>query len=231
MRGIYTDQQSRRSCIAFLIAASAVLHPPLAVGQAEQRTVVTSAAITLSDFLADPDMNWLRLNLARAKAVLIAPGIIKAALVVGGSGGRAVALAHDAKTGHWVGPAFYTLVTGSVGLQAGVSSSDIVILVMTDVGLRRLLSNTFHLGADVSVAVGPVGRGARTELTDFVSFSRTEGAYIGLDLTGTIVTATDDWNQIYYGQAVQASDILVRHTVHNRQANELIGLLATATKK
>ena len=232
MRGDFTLRQSRRSWAALLLTASVAFHPLQAAAQAEQRTLVTSAAMILSDFLADSDMNWLRLNLVRAKAVLIAPGIIKAALVVGGSGGRAVAVAHDPGTGSWVGPAFYTLLTASVGLQAGVSSSDVVTLVMTDVGLQRLLSNTFHMGGDASIAVGPIGRGARTELVaDFVSFSRSEGVYIGLDLRGTVVTPANDWNQVYYGQAVQASDILVRHAVHNRQANELIGLLATATKK
>jgi SH3 domain-containing YSC84-like protein 1 len=232
MRGIFTLDQVRRSCVALVIAAPFVLHPPLALAQPEQRSLVTAAVQTLSDFLVDPDMNWLRLNLPRAKAVLIAPGIIKAAVVVGGSGGRAVAAAQDARTGRWVGPAFYTLVTASVGIQAGVSSSDVVTLVMTDVGLQRLLSNTFHMGGDISMAIGPIGRGAQTELVaDFVSFSRSEGAYLGLDLRGTSVTAADDWNQLYYGQAVKAADILVRQTVHNRQANELLGFLAAATKK
>jgi lipid-binding SYLF domain-containing protein len=231
MHGNVTLAQSRRNWVALLIAASVALHSSQAAAQAEQRTLVTSAALTLTEFLADPDMSWLQLNLSRAKAVLIAPGIIKAALVVGGSGGRAVAVAHDPKTGHWVGPAFYTLLTASVGLQAGVSSSDVVTLVMTDVGLQRLLSNTFHLGSDVSIAIGPVGRGTRTELVaDFVSFSRSAGGYVGLDLGGTVVRPADDWNQLYYGRAVAPSDILVREAVHNRQANELLGLLATATK-
>jgi lipid-binding SYLF domain-containing protein len=231
MRGNITLTRSRRNWGALLITASVALHASPAIAQAEQRTLVTSAAVTLTEFLADPDMNWLRLNLSHAKAVLIAPGIIKAALVVGGSGGRAIAVAHDPKTDHWVGPVFYTLLTASVGFQAGVSSSDVVTLVMTDVGLQRLLSNTFHMGGDVSIAVGPVGRGTQSELVaDFVSFSRSAGAYVGLDLRGTVVTPADDWNRLYYGRAVQPSEILVRQAVHNRQANELLGLLATAAK-
>ncbi len=225
-------KQIGRGCVASLLAFSIMLYAIPALAQADQRSLVTAAVVTLSDFLADPDMDWLRLNLARARALFIAPGIIKAALVVGGSGGRALAVAHDPKTSHWVGPAFYTLVAASVGIQAGVASTDVVTLVMTDAGLQRLLSNAFHMGGDISIAVGPVGRGARTELVaDFVSFSRSEGGFIGLDLSGTAVTPADDWNEMYYGHAVNAADVLVRQAAHNRQANELLGLLATATRK
>ena len=214
-----------------LVAALIALSPACAIAQAEQRTLVTSAKVTLSDFIGDPDMNWLRANLGSAKAVFIAPEIIKAAFVVGGSIGHAVALVRDSKTGSWTGPAFYTLATASVGLQAGISSSDVVTLVMTDVGLQRLLSGTPHMGGDASLAVGPIGRDSRTELiTDFVSFSRAEGAYIGLDLAGTSITPANDWNQLYYGRVVGISEILVPNGVHNTQADELIGVLVTATK-
>ena len=223
---------SRRSCVAFLIAAAATLHAPLVAAQADQRALVTAAAVTLADFLAIPSMTWLQGNLVRAKAVMIAPEITKAGLVVGGSGGRAVVVARDPKTGHWIGPAFYTLTTASVGLQVGISVSEVVTLVMTDIGLQRLLANSFQMGGDVAIAAGPVNRSARTDLAaDFVSFSRSQGAYVGLDLTGTAVATSDDWNRIYYGQAVQPSDILVRQTVRNRHANQLLGLLAKATKQ
>ena len=177
-------------------------------------------------------MTWLKDNLAHAKAVMIAPEITKAGLVVAGSVGRAVVVAQDPKTGHWIGPAFYTLATASVGLQVGISVSEIVTLVMTDIGLRRLLADSFQMGGDVAIAAGPVDRSARTDLVaDFVWFSRSQGAYVGVDLTGTVVATADDWNRIYYdGRAVQASDILVRQTVHNRQANELLRLLTKASK-
>jgi lipid-binding SYLF domain-containing protein len=219
-------------CAALLIAAVAAWHAPLAVAQASQRVLVTSAAVTLADFLAIPDMAWLRANLAHAKAVMIAPEVTKAGVVVGGSGGRAVVVARDAKTGRWFGPAFYRLTTASVGLQVGISVSEVVTLVMTDTGLQRLLANSFQLGGDVAIAAGPIDRSARTALVaDFVSFSRSQGAYIGIDLSGTVVASSDDWNRIYYGQAVQPTDILVRRKVHNPHANQLLGLLAKATRQ
>ncbi len=231
--GAITERDlSFRYFAAVLIAAAAALHVPLAAGQAKQRVLVTSAAVTLSDFLAIPSMNWLRDNLVNAKAVMIAPEITKAGVVVGGSTGRAVVVARDPKTDRWVGPAFYTLTAASVGLQVGVTVSEVVTLVMTEAGLQRLLANSFQMGSDVAIAAGPVGRSARTDLVaDFVSFSRSQGAYIGIDLTGTSVASSDEWNSVYYGKRVDATDILVRQTANNPHANQLLGLVTKATRQ
>jgi len=95
-----------------------------ALAQSEQQKLVDSADRTLSNFLRDPDMTWLQQNIGRAKAVMIAPEVVKAGFIFGGSGGRAVTLARDAKTGKWAGPAFYAMATASVGFQAGVSVSE-----------------------------------------------------------------------------------------------------------
>src|SRR5205809_6395049 len=91
-----------------------------ALAQGEQQKLVDAADKTLSNFLRDPDMSWLQQNIGRAKAVMVAPQVVKAGFIFGGSGGRSVMLAHDAGTGKWAGPAFYTLATASVGFQAGV---------------------------------------------------------------------------------------------------------------
>jgi lipid-binding SYLF domain-containing protein len=212
-----------------VICASLVA--PAAHAQAEQRTLVTSAAVTFADFLGNSDMTWLRQNVARAKAVLIAPGIARAGLIVGGSAGRAVLVVRDPKSGRWFGPAFYTLATGSVGLQAGVALSELVTLVMTDAGLQKLLSVSFLMGGDAVIAAGPIGTGGRLDfVADFVSFRRSEGAYVGLNLTGTVVSIADDWNRLYYGRSVSIADILVGKSVHNDQADELLSLAATAAK-
>lgn len=221
-----------RRCTAFAVAVLAALHMSAAAAQADQRVLVTSATVTLADFLTLPAMTWLRDNLARAKAVMIAPEITKAGLLVGGAGGRAVVVARDAKSGSWVGPAFYTLTSASVGLQVGISVSEVVTLVMTDTALQRLLATSFQMGGDLAIAVGPVDRRARTDLVaDFVSFSRSQGAYVGLDLTGTAVASSEEWNRVYYGQPAQAADILVRQTVRNEHASQLLGVLARAVKQ
>src|SRR5438445_12360070 len=111
-----------------------------ALAQGEQQVLVDKADKTLSNFLRDPDMTWLQQNIHRAKAVMIAPEIAKAGFIFDGSGGRAVVIARDAKSGKWVGPAFYALATASVGFQAGISVSENVTLVMTDKGFNSLLA-------------------------------------------------------------------------------------------
>jgi lipid-binding SYLF domain-containing protein len=200
--------------------------------QSDQRRLMSAATLTLSNFLNDSDMTWLHRNLGRARAVLIAPRITKAGFIFGGSGGRAVVFARDQKTGKWVGPAFYTLVTASVGFQAGVSFSEMVTLVMTDKGLNTLLSDSFKMGGDAAVAAGPIGAGAQSNLVaDFISFSRSQGIYGGLNLDGTIASTSDEWNRLYYGRPARAPDILIKNSVRNKQSSELQNLLAVGSRK
>lgn len=221
---------ARRSAL-LLVAAWAASAASIALAQADQRNLVTDATVTLANFLSDPDMTWLQRNLKQAKAVVVAPQIAKAGFILGGSGGRAVVAARDAKSGKWVGPAFYALATASIGFQAGISVSEVVTLVMTDKGLNSLLADSVKLGGDAAVAAGPVGAGAQSDLTaDFVSFSRAKGIYGGLNLDGTVISTSDAWNRAYYGQNVHAPDILVRMSVRNKQAGELLNLLTAASK-
>lgn len=192
------------------------------------QSLVDAADKTFGNFMRDPEMNWLHDNIHRAKAVLIAPEVAKAGFIFGGSGGRAVLLVRDAKSGRWRGPAFYTLATASVGFQAGISVSEMMTLVMTDKGLNSLLSDSFKMGPDASVAAGPVGAGAKADvITDLVTYSRSKGIYGGINLDGTVVATSDDWNEAYYGKkAVHAPDILIRGNVHSKGADRLIANVA-----
>ena len=201
-----------------------------AFAQAEQQELVTAAEQTLTSFVNDPEMGWLQQNIGRAKGVLIAPKIAKAGFIIGGSGGRAVLFARDSQTGQWIGPAFYNVATASVGFQAGVSVSETVALVMSDKGMNSLLTDSFKLGPDASVAVGPLGAGAKSDIVaDFVAYSRSKGAYGGLNLDGTIIGVADTWNDRYYGQKLLPPDILVRASAHNAQADRLVALLKRAS--
>jgi len=211
------------------VAVAAVAAAPLASAQADQQKLISEAQKTFSNFERDPDMTWFQQNIKRAKAVLIAPEIVKAGFIFGGSGGRAVLVAKDAKTGKWVGPAFYALATASVGFQAGVAVSEMITLVMTDKGMNSLLSPSFKMGGDASVAAGPVGAGAKSDIVaDLISFSRSKGVYGGLNLDGTVVNTSDDWNQAYYGKKVLSPDILVRMSVHNTAADPLLAQISKA---
>ena len=218
-----------RSTAAIAVTAvAASTFATAAHAQAEQQKLVAQAQTTFANFLHDPDMTWFQQNIGRAKGVLISPEVLKAGFIFGGSGGRAVLIAKDAKTGKWVGPAFYALVTASVGFQAGIQVSEMITLVMTDKGMNSLLLPSFKMGPDASVAVGPVGAGAKSNLAaDLIAFSRAKGVYGGLNVDGTVVNTSDDWNEAYYGKKVASPDILVRMSVHNKGAD---GLLAEITK-
>jgi len=210
--------------IASLVAVNA---PALA--DTEQQQLVNQAETTFSNFMRDPDMSWLQRNMGRAKGVLIAPAIVKAGWIFGGSGGRAVLFAHNFQNGRWSGPAFYNIGAASVGFQAGIAVSETVTLVMTDKGMNQLLSSSAKLGGDASVAAGPIGAGASSDiLSDFVAFSRSKGIYGGLNLEGSVVAVADDWNRTYYGSGVLPSDILVRGVARNEQADRLAAELSRA---
>jgi len=224
-----TRPRTRWLYVVLAIFVAATLAAPAALAQVDQRRLVTSATVTLASFLADPDMAWLRQNFGRAKAVMIAPDITKASIIVGGSRGRAVIVVRDPNSGRWAGPAFYTLVTASIGLQAGIAVSEVVTLVMTEKAVGRLLSSSFRMGGDLAIAVGPIEAGAQSHFfADLISFSRAQGVYLGVNLDGTVVSTTDDWNQLYYGQRVEVADILVRMNVYNDQAKELLNVIARA---
>jgi lipid-binding SYLF domain-containing protein len=221
-------QASRWLLLTLLLVGSGA-----ALAQAEQQKLVDDAAASFSNFMRDPDMSWLQQNIGRAKGVIIAPALLKAGFIFGGSGGRAVVLAHDAKSGKWVGPGFYTMATASVGFQAGIQVSEALTLVMTDKGMNSLLSTSVKLGGDASVAAGPVGAGAKSDVVaDFIAFSRAKGVYGGLNLDGTVIGISNDWNEVYYNKkGILPPDILVRLSAHNKGGDKLVAELSRAAKK
>ena len=222
----------RSTSVAVIFAAAAALVAPAVYAQADQQKLVDAAEASLANFLKDPEMKWLQQNIGRAKAVLIAPEVLKAGFIFGGSGGRAVLLARDPKSGKWAGPAFYALATASVGFQAGVSVSEVMMLVMTDKGMNGLLAPSFKIGGDASVAAGPVGAGASANVVaDLISFARAKGVYGGINLDGTVVNTSDDWNLAYFGKKVSTPDIVIRMDVSNKGADKILANITAATKK
>ena len=215
----------RNVSLALCATAAVAFVPVPAAAQSEQQRLVDLADTTLSNFLRDPEMTWLQQNIGRAKAVLIAPEIVKAGFIFGGSGGRALLVAKEG--GKWHGPAFYTMATASVGFQAGVSVSEVVTLVMTEKGMNSMLAANLKVGGDASTAAGLVGAGAKSDVTaDLVAFARAKGIYGGVNLDGTLVNLSDEWNQAYYGKRVQPTDILVRGSVRNKGADKLLADVA-----
>ena len=219
----------RSAGMVALVAATSTFVAPNVYAQPDPQAHIVASEATLSNFLRDPDMDWLQRNFGRAKAVIITPEIVKAGFIFGGSGGRALVVARDPQSGKWVGPVFYAMATASVGFQAGISVAEGVTLVMTDKGFNSLLATSFKIGGDASIAAGPVGAGARSDIVaDLITFNRAKGVYGGLNLDGTVVTASDDWNASFYGKKVLPPDILVRASVHNEAADKLLAQVSAA---
>ena len=193
----------------------------MAKDEEDGQAIVDKARITLGEFMRDKDYSWLNANLGKAKGVLIYPQVVKAGFVFGGSGGTGVLLTKDANTGEWSNPAFYTMGSVSWGLQIGGEVAEVILLVNSQKGVDSLLSNKFKLGADASIALGPVGAGAKAELADFYSFAKSKGIYAGMSFTGSIIDVRGGLNKAYYGKEATPVDILVKRSVSNKGADPL----------
>jgi lipid-binding SYLF domain-containing protein len=211
----------------------AVAQPSAADDALEARQLVEQAQLTIESFAADSNMGAVRDLLAKARGVFIAPKVLRGAFIIGASGGSGVFLVRGENTKKWSEPAFYSIGGVSFGLQAGGEASEVVLLVMTERGVSALLGNNFKLGADASIAVGPVGAGvagATAGLSaDIISFSRAQGLYGGISLEGSVIDVRDGWSSAYYGKSVTPTDILVRHTVSNPQSAALTAAVAKAS--
>lgn len=213
------------ACLGLLLGGCASTHT-----LDDARSTADASQATLDRFVKDPEMTWMRDNLPHAKAILVSPRILQAGFIVGGSGGNAVVYARSAGGSSWAGPAFYKLATGSIGLQIGAESAEMVALVMTDKALNSFLSNSFKLGGDVSVAAGPVGAGTGAPITaDMVVYVRTKGLYGGLNLNGSVVSLDDAGNAAFYGRAATPVDILVKHSATTEIGNTLSANVARST--
>jgi lipid-binding SYLF domain-containing protein len=216
---MFTHRLERSAVVAGLVLAVA----SCASGPAEQSTpdLVNRAQTTVQNFANDPNMTWFRDHVGDAKAIMIVPTVVRAGFIFGGSGGDGVVLARGTERTSWSYPAFYGIGAVSFGLQIGGEVAEVVLLFMTDRGLDRLMSNSFRLGADISVAAGPVGAGAGVATADVLAFSRSQGVYGGLTVEGSIINVRTGLNEGYYGREARPIQILVQGEVSNPQADPL----------
>lgn len=168
--------------------------------------------------------------LRRAKAVVVCPRIFKAGFFIGGEGGSCI-LASRAANGSWSDPAFYTMGSGSFGLQIGAQDAEIIMLLMNDTALNAFLNSQFKIGADAGISVATLGAGVGgatgTALgADIVSFSRARGLYGGISLSGSVFSNDSGRDQQYYGQVVGPRSIVINMSVNNPGANPLRAMLA-----
>jgi lipid-binding SYLF domain-containing protein len=197
--------------------------------------LVEKSRMTFDAFIADNDMGpALRSLVKGAKGVLVYPQVLRGAFIVGASGGSGVFLAKDSTADVWGGPAFYTIGQGSFGLQAGGDASEVVLVALTERGVTAMLANSAKLGANASVAAGPVGAGAEASTAnisaDIIAYSRAKGLYAGISLDGAVVATRDALNHAYYGKEVTPTDILIKRTVKNPQAAQLVDAVAKVAR-
>lgn len=198
--------------------------------------LVEDSEFVIKTLIEDTSQEMLRGLLSQAYGVLIIPSYIKAGLVWGGAGGSGVLLSQNKKTGEWSAPVFYSLASASVGLQIGVSSSEVVMVIMNQRGLRAIMNNKVKLGADLSIAAGPLGVRGETATTgnlvaDIYSYARSRGLFAGVSLEGGIVSMNNNYNKSYYHGEFSAEDILLENKAGAKYAPSLRMALAGVSKK
>ncbi len=194
--------------------------------QQQQQELVDRATLTAQDVLNwhDNDPTERRL-LARARGVMICPSIFRMSFLFGGSGGGCVLLSRDAN-GSWSAPAFYSMGSGSFGLQAGVQDAEVMLFIMTRRGLTAVMDSQFKIGADASLAFATLGVGMEGATTaalraDIVAVEKARGLFAGIALQGSIMSSDSVGDSAYYGQPVGPQDIVVAMRVNNPGADPL----------
>lgn len=208
-----------------VLALGALIAGP-AWAQEEEQIVVDKAKLAVERMRIDPDYQKINELLLRSYGALIVPEMIKAGFILGGEGGEGVLLRRDEETGRWGYPAFYDFGAGSIGLQVGVSASEVIFLFMTKEGLELAMSDKMKFGADAGIAVANLGGGAEASTTtnleaDIYAFSKSQGAYAGVSFEGAAIVPDQDAHHRYYGTPYTARQIIYEEVARNPGADGL----------
>src|SRR5262245_31316242 len=172
---------------------------------------IQEAAQVLKEIHAVPDKDIPQELWSKAACVIVVPGLKKAAFVIGGEYGKGLMSCRHGDA--WSAPVFMQVGKGSWGLQIGAQSIDLVLLVMNENGMQKMLRNKVSLGAEASIAGGPVGRDARAATdvqlkAEILAYSRTQGLFAGVNLSGGVVKPDDDDNTDLYGAGTSAASVI-----------------------
>ena len=202
--------------IVMLVAAVVTAAPPIAkvahAGSARQEGLLLTATEVLDDVQGMPDQRVPDALLARAYGIAVIPSVTKIAFIFGGRYGTGLVVVRDKLDAPWSNPVFLSLTGGSWGLQAGAQASDIILVFTTRNGIEGIAGGRMTLGADASVAAGPVGRQASAStdiaLAEIYSYSRTRGLFAGIAVDGSVISIDRSANAaLYHKSGVTASDI------------------------
>src|SRR5579871_2084472 len=211
-----------------ILVATLAIAPLLAKDSGNDKRLNEAAAV-FSEVMAAPDKGIPEELLENAHCIVIVPGLKTAAFLVGGKYGKGYLSCRN-KSGGWSAPGTVRIEGGSVGFQIGGSETDLIMLVMNERGVDKLLSSKFTLGAEGSVAAGPVGRTAtaQTDLqmhAEILSWSRSQGLFAGVALEGATLREDLDDNATLYGKKLENREIVMTRVRAPRSATRLLGLL------
>lgn len=213
--------------LAILTALTVV--PMLALDKEPAKRLEEAAAV-FSEIMATPDKGIPQDMLEGAHCIVIVPGMKTAAFVFGGKYGKGYMSCRNKGNAGWSAPGTVRIEGGSVGFQIGGSETDLIMLVMNERGVEKLLQSKFTLGAEGSVAAGPVGRTATAQTdaqmhAEILSWSRSQGLFAGLALEGATLRQDLDDNATLYGRKLENRAIVTSGTRAPKAATRLLGLL------
>lgn len=192
--------------------------------------VVDRSTLTVQSILTSSSGPNVANTLKNARAVMICPRVFKAGFILGASGGGCVLVGRAAQ-GSWSSPAFYTIGSGSIGLQAGIQDAEVMMMIMNQKALNAVINSQFKVGADASLAIAVIGAGVGGATTaalhaDIVTFSQTRGLFAGVSLNGALFSQDSETDQAYYGRPVDTRQIVISMQANNPGANPLRAMLS-----
>ncbi|NMB47183.1 MAG: lipid-binding SYLF domain-containing protein [Firmicutes bacterium] len=196
-----------------MVIVSLVMGAPAATA-ASPDTLIGESITTLREMADEPDAKTMANWMQKARGVAIFPSVVKAGVFLGGKYGEGLVIQRDPRTGSWYGPNFISIKGVSYGLQFGVQSTALILVINNEEGMESFRgSQKFTLGGDIGIAAGPVGRqaGASTDVelkSAIYSYSISKGFFAGLSLEGAIIEAVDGTNREYWGKAMYPQEIL-----------------------
>ncbi|MEE8423186.1 MAG: lipid-binding SYLF domain-containing protein [Thermodesulfobacteriota bacterium] len=193
-----------------LMAVFFLVLPPVSMAGSKEEKRVEIAAEILTDIMSIPEKEIPPSLLRNAHGIAIIPGVIKIGFIVGGRYGKGI-IAVRTKDGEWSNPAFLTLGGGSIGWQIGAQSTDIILVFKSSKSVESMGHGKFTLGADASIAAGPMGRHAEFDTdillrAEIYSYSRSRGLFAGVSLVGAILHIDNKSNTAFYGKEDISTD-------------------------
>jgi lipid-binding SYLF domain-containing protein len=200
----------RRVAALLVVSLVGTISP---TAQSDEAQRISEAITVLSEIMRADDQSVPRGIMQKAEGIAIFPSLLKGGFIVGGQRGRGILSARDPKTGAWSSPAFLTITGGSFGAQIGAQAVDLILVIQNRRGLEQLVGNQFKIGADASVAAGPVGRdaSASTDIqmrAQILSYSRTRGLFAGVTLNGSTIRQDRDANDRLYGMGYRTGQVV-----------------------